>query len=119
MTFWDGKQETGENPFYYVVLGLGKTHSVRELGKSFENYVEINLEVMPRAKAIFEKDLFPERIVKEISHLVDKNIVPGKTLLFFDEVQGAPKAVIALRYFYELMPELHVIAAGSLLDFAI
>jgi predicted AAA+ superfamily ATPase len=46
-------------------------------------------------------------------------IIPGKTLLFLDEVQAAPEAILALRYFYELMPELHVIAAGSLVDFAI
>lgn len=51
--------------------------------------------------------------------LLKASIIPGKTLLFIDEIQAAPKAVIALRYFYELMPELHVIAAGSLLYFAI
>ncbi len=98
---------------------VGKTHAVRELGKSFEGYVEINFEVMPRAKAIFEKDLAPERITQELSLITEKKIVPGKTLLFFDEVQAAPNVIIALRYFYEMMPDLHVIAAGSLLDFAI
>ncbi len=45
--------------------------------------------------------------------------MPGKTLLFFDEIQEAPKAILALRYFYELIPSLHVIAAGSLFDFAL
>src|SRR5262249_17262115 len=46
-------------------------------------------------------------------------IIPGKTLLFIDEIQFVPRAITALRYFYEKMPQLHVIAAGSLLDFAI
>jgi predicted AAA+ superfamily ATPase len=45
-------------------------------------------------------------------------IIPGKTLLFFDEIQACPRAIMALRYFYEQMPELHVVAAGSLLEFA-
>jgi predicted AAA+ superfamily ATPase len=48
-----------------------------------------------------------------------KPIIPGKTLLFIDEIQAVPRALLSLRYFYEQMPELHVIAAGSLLDFAI
>jgi len=42
----------------------------------------------------------------------------GRDLLFFDEIQSCPKAIMALRYFYEEMPQLHVIAAGSLLEFA-
>jgi len=45
-------------------------------------------------------------------------IIPGQTLLFFDEIQACPRAIMALRYFYEQMPEIHVIAAGSLLEFA-
>jgi predicted AAA+ superfamily ATPase len=51
--------------------------------------------------------------------MTGETIVPGKTLLFFDEIQEAKKAILALRYFYEEMPELHVIAAGSLLEFQI
>jgi predicted AAA+ superfamily ATPase len=98
---------------------VGKTHAVRELGKTFSNFIEINLELNAGARAIVEKDLDPHRIVQQLSELVQKKITPGSTLLFFDEIQQVPKAVIALRYFYELMPELHVIAAGSLLDFAI
>ena len=99
---------------------IGKTHAVRALGKTFEDYLEINLEDNPKARDIFEKDLFPERIAREIAVLFERPpIIPGKTLLFFDEIQAAPKALLALRYFYEQMPDLHVIAAGSLLDFAI
>jgi predicted AAA+ superfamily ATPase len=98
---------------------VGKTYAIRELGKKFDVFIEINLEVNPKAREIFNTDLYPQRIIQEISYLTKQEIVPGKTLLFFDEVQAAPKAVQALRYFYEMMPELHVVAAGSLLDFAI
>lgn len=98
---------------------VGKTHAVRILGATFEHFVEINFEANLDARRIIEKDLDPHRIVLQLSELMQQPIVPGKTLLFFDEAQQVPQAIIALRYFYEIMPELHVIAAGSLLDFAI
>ena len=98
---------------------VGKTHAVRQLGKTFKNFIEINLESNESARKIIEKDLDVERIILQLSELLQKKIEPGSTLLFFDEIQNVPKAIIALRYFYELMPELHVISAGSLLDFAI
>lgn len=98
---------------------VGKTTAARALSKSFKSFVEINFEQLTQAAALFESDLDPARILIDISLLVRKDIIPGETLLFFDEVQTCPKALIALRYFYEQMPELHVIAAGSLLEFAI
>lgn len=98
---------------------VGKTHAIRELGKSFRNFVEINLESNAAARSIVEKDMDPQRITRQLSELLQKDIVPGSTLLFFDEIQNIPQAIIALRYFYETMPDLHVAAAGSLLDFAI
>jgi uncharacterized protein len=98
---------------------IGKTYSVRQFGKHFESFVEINFELVPDAKTIFEKDLQPQRILWELGLLTNTSIQPGKTLLFLDEVQAAPQVILALRYFYELMPELHVVAAGSLIDFAL
>ncbi len=97
----------------------GKTYSVRQLGKQFESFIEINFELVPEARSIFKKDLQPGRIVWELGLLTRTTILPGKTLLFLDEVQVAPEVILALRYFYELMPDLHVIAAGSLIDFAV
>lgn len=114
------KESTKRKPL--VLRGarqVGKTHAVRTLASSCESYVELNFELTPEAKNIFERDLVPERIIWELELLTQKTIIPGKTLLFFDEVQAAPQVITALRYFYELMPDLHVIAAGSLLDFAI
>src|SRR5580700_7629116 len=89
---------------------VGKTHSIRELGKLFEDFVEINFEELTEACAIFEKDLNVDRIIRDLNILTGKKIIPGKTLLFLDEAQEAPRSLIALRYFYEKMPALHVIA---------
>jgi predicted AAA+ superfamily ATPase len=98
---------------------VGKTHTVRAFGKTFEHFIEINLESNQAARTIIEKDLDLDRIVLQLSELLQKKIYPRSTLLFFDEIQNVPQAITLLRYFYEQMPELHVIAAGSLLDFAI
>lgn len=98
---------------------VGKTFAARQLGKKFQSFVEINLELKPELRNIFKLDLDPERIVREISLVTKQEIIPGTTLLFIDEIQAEPKAVTALRYFYEMIPNLHVIGAGSLLDFAI
>jgi predicted AAA+ superfamily ATPase len=98
---------------------VGKTHAVRTLGKKFTNMVEVNFEKQPELCELFAKNLDPIRIINALSATTEQPITPGKTLLFFDEVQTCRRAITALRYFYEELPELHVIAAGSLLDFAI
>ncbi|MCE5317794.1 MAG: AAA family ATPase [Parachlamydia sp.] len=98
---------------------VGKTYAVRRLGQEFDHFVEINFEKLKGAAALFEQDLDPSKLIRNLSILAKTPIIPGKTLLFLDEVQVAPQAIIALRYFYEEMPQLHVIAAGSLLEFAI
>jgi predicted AAA+ superfamily ATPase len=98
---------------------VGKTHAAQNLGKTFEHFVEVNLETDAEARKIIMQDLDPQRIVLQLSEYLKKEIIPGSTLLFIDEIQAVPTAITALRYFYEKMPELHVIAAGSLLDFAI
>ena len=98
---------------------VGKTYAVRKLGQSFKHFVEVNFEQLREAVKVFEKDLVPERIIRSLSLIVKAPIIPWETLLFLDEIQEAPQAILALRYFYEEMPNLHVIAAGSLLEFAI
>ncbi len=98
---------------------VGKTFAVRELGKAFDSFVEINFEVSASAGALFERDLFPEALIQVLSLYTGQRIIPGKTLLFIDEIQRVPRALTALRYFYEMMPNLHVIAAGSFVDFAV
>ena len=98
---------------------VGKSFLIREFGKSFNNFVELNFDFSKEYGSIFEPDLDPERIIKEISFLKQTKIIPGETLLFLDEIQECPNAVRALRYFHEMMPGLHVIAAGSLLEFTL
>lgn len=98
---------------------VGKTYAARNLGSTFSSFVEINFEQWPETKLIFDKKLDPQSMIQDIYALTGQTIVPGKTLLFLDEIQTVPNAIIALRYFYEQMPELHVLAAGSLLDFAL
>ena len=98
---------------------VGKTHIVREFGKKFNHFTEINFELLNDAGDIFKTDLKPDRIIRDLSLLSQSRIIPGESLLFLDEIQEAPEAIKALRYFFELMPELHVIAAGSLLEFQI
>ena len=98
---------------------VGKTFAARELGKQFKHFVEISFEIERECQSVFDKNLKPDRIIRDLSLIIGKSIIPGETLLFMDEIQEVPLAVTALRYFYEKMPELAVIAAGSLLDFAL
>ena len=95
----------------------GKTTAVRNFAKQFESFVELNFEKDRRLSGIFEDDLDVCRIIRQIEGILQKKVVPGKTLLFLDEIQMCPRAISALRYFYEDMPELHVVATGSLLEF--
>ncbi|MDR2144859.1 MAG: AAA family ATPase, partial [Tannerella sp.] len=101
---------------------VGKSSAVRELGKKFEYFVEVNLEKDGKekgVKAIFEKGLDIKRICNELAQIYETPIEPNRTLLFIDEVQDCISAISSLRYFHEDYPELHVIAAGSLLEFAL
>ena len=98
---------------------VGKSSSVRKLGKSFSSYLEINFEEHKNVHALFDGNLSPEILCDNLSVLFDMEIIPGKTLLFFDEIQTCIPAISSLRFFYEKMPELHVVAAGSLLEFAL
>ena len=98
---------------------VGKTFVVRELGKTFQNYVEVNLEIDTEVARFFNQNLDPVRICQELSTFYGKPIRENETLLFFDEIQACPRAISSLRFFYENIPGLHVIAAGSLLEFAL
>jgi predicted AAA+ superfamily ATPase len=101
---------------------VGKSSSVRQLAKQFEYFVEVNFEKDEQelnVKEIFRKGLHPKRICDELAVTYSTPIIPNQTLLFFDEIQNCKEAVTALRYFYEDYPELHIVAAGSLLEFAL
>jgi hypothetical protein len=94
---------------------VGKTTAVKIFAGDFEDFIDVNLE-RPGETNFFKRNLPVREIYQAI--LSAKNISPqnGKQLLFIDEIQNCPEALNSLRYFYEEMPELHVIAAGSLLE---
>ena len=109
-------ERTGRKPL--VLRGarqVGKTTLVNEFARNFENYLHLNLEREEDARLFQSTDK-----VQEIMKIAcfQKNILlrEGRTLLFIDEIQNVPKAVALLRYFYEDMPDLYVIAAGSRLQ---
>ncbi|MBR4917961.1 MAG: AAA family ATPase [Bacteroidales bacterium] len=98
---------------------VGKSTAVRHLGEQFKYYVEINLEKQPDYKMLFSRDLQVNRIVSQMAALCGIPIIPKETLLFLDEIQDCKEAIMALRFFKEDLPDLHVIAAGSLLEFVL
>ena len=98
---------------------VGKSFTIEKFGKeNFEKTVTVNFELRPALRDCF-RDLDPKKIIRDIELVLKVQIQPGTTLLFFDEIQFCPEAIASLRYFKELMSDLHVIAAGSLLEFAL
>jgi hypothetical protein len=98
---------------------VGKSTAVRQLSKSFQYYLEVNLEKQPEFHQFFPDNVDVKRTCQMLSITSGVPIVPGRTLLFIDEIQSCQNAIRSLRYFREDFPELHVIAAGSLLEFAL
>lgn len=102
------------------VRQCGKTHVLKEFGKNyFENVCYVNFETNEKYSKIFEYDFDVDRIIREIEFLKRIKIDNGRTLLIFDEIQEAPRAITALKYFCENRRELHVACAGSLLGVAL
>src|SRR3990167_5200661 len=98
---------------------IGKSYIVKQFGeKYFDHYIEVNFEFEPKYKGCFNS-LDPIDIANAISLISGKPIREQESLLFFDEIQECPRAIQALRYFKEKMPGLHVLSAGSLLEFVI
>jgi uncharacterized protein len=98
---------------------VGKSYIVSQFGRNeFDSLITLNFEKNPEYKEIF-KSLDPDEIIERITLFTQKKVLPGKTLLFLDEVQECASALMALRYFFEEKQSLHVIAAGSLLEFTL
>ncbi len=99
---------------------VGKTSAVRHLAKQeFRYYAEIDFNERTDVHYLFDGSYSPQQICQILSTLIRVPIIAGETLLFFDEIQACPNAINRLRYFYERYPEIHLIAAGSLLEFAL
>lgn len=114
------RQDNVHNPL--ILRGarqVGKTYLVDYFGKNyFSEYFSINFEKDPSFRQCFTS-LHPRDILNSIYLKSGRTITPNKTLLFLDEIQECPQALTSLRYFKEDMPELHVISAGSLLEFTL
>ena len=112
------KDEPRRKPLLITgVRQCGKTYVMKEFAEEyFEKVAYINFERETRVRELFDYDLDPRRIVRELGSLLFRfPIQPESTILIFDEIQECPKAITSLKYFCEDMPELHVMCAGSLL----
>ena len=95
---------------------VGKTYLINEFGrKEYSNIVYLNFEQNPNLETLFDNELKPEKIVDNISLYLGRKITSTDTLIFFDEIQIAPRALTSLKYFCEQAPNYNIIAAGSLL----
>lgn len=98
---------------------VGKSYTIEKFGKDhFNSIITVDFEFQPQFCECFET-LDPKMILNRLEIITGESVIKGKTLLFLDEIQQCPQAIKALRYFKEKMPSLHVIAAGSLLEFVL
>ena len=115
------KQRKGRKPL--LVNGarqIGKTYSINEFGKTdFSDVIYINLETNPVIQTVFEGNIEPSSLIPLLESHTGKRIIAGETLLFLDEIQASERALLSLKYFCELAPQYHVVAAGSLLGVAV
>ncbi|MCK5097374.1 MAG: ATP-binding protein [Desulfobacteraceae bacterium] len=114
LSAWGGKKE--RKPL--ILRGarqVGKTTAVNMFSKLFDQYIYLNLE-LKEEKRIFEQEYPIEELIRAIFFYKDQERGDGKILIFIDEIQACPSAVSYLRFFYEIFPDLYIIAAGSLLE---
>lgn len=99
---------------------VGKTWLMKAFGaKEYQQTIYVNFEKSPRLQALFDDDFDLQRVLVALQAETGKTIDASNTLIIFDEIQAAPKAITALKYFEEDAPDLHIIAAGSLLGVAL
>lgn len=114
------KKRTSRKPL--ILLGarqVGKTYLLKEFGKrEFESMIYINCHKDSYAEKLF-RDVNADRILNEMKHYYNVTIIPGKTLIVFDEIQEIQNGLASLKYFYEDHPDLHVAVAGSLLGISL
>ena len=98
---------------------VGKSWAVEHLAESFDYFIEVNFEKRPDMIEVFERVHDVHDLANNLSMLYNTPVEAGKTLLFLDEIQDSPDAIKSLWAFKEDFPGLHVVAAGSLLEFAL
>ncbi len=104
----------------YGARQVGKTYLALTFGREqYGHTLYVNFEGTPEVARIFEWDLNPARIIRELGAFFGQSISPKDTLIIFDEIQNSERALTSLKYFQEEAPEYHIIAAGSLLGVAL
>lgn len=104
----------------YGARQVGKTYIIKQFGKeNYENLIYVNFEMNQELSSQISESIDAKYIINKLELFYGEKIIPGKTLIFFDEIQANERALTSLKYFYEEAPEYHVIAAGSLLGIAI
>ena len=99
---------------------VGKTYIIKEFGKEYyDNLIYVNFETNKEFSSQIEANIDPQYIINKLELFYGEKIIPGKTLIFFDEIQANERALTSLKYFCENANEYHIIAAGSLLGIAI
>ena len=99
---------------------IGKTWVMETFGRdNFDYCVKFDFDRQPELKPLFQVTKSPERLIKELTLYCEQPIIPGRTLIIFDEIQECEEALNSLKYFCEDAPQYHIIAAGSLLGVAV
>ncbi len=99
---------------------VGKTYLIQQVAeKAYQDFVYCNFEEDPALATLFEGKLGAKHLIEQLSFYINKKISPENTLIIFDEIQAAPRALTSLKYFNEQANEYHIIAAGSLLGVSI
>ena len=117
------KWKNSENRKPLIIHGarqVGKTYIIKEFGKEYyDNLIYVNFETNKEISSQIEDSIDAKYIINKLELFYGEKIIPGKTLIFFDEIQANERALTSLKYFYENAKEYHIIAAGSLLGIAI
>ena len=117
---WKNREDGRKPLLIYGARQVGKTYIINKFGEQhYKNTVYVNLETNLSVARYFSDDITPGRLIRFLETIVHDVILPGETLVIFDEVQSCERALTSLKYFAENAPEYHVAAAGSLLGVAI
>ena len=117
MEGYDSKQDAAR--FVWGASGRKNVYFAGARRPFFGNTIYVNFERMNVVAEYFQGELSPDRIIRLLEEYFGQKIVPGRTLIIFDEIQACERALTSLKYFCEEAPEYHIAAAGSLLGVAI
>lgn len=120
LIYWKN-QAKGRMPLLvYGARQVGKTFVITEFGKQhYKNIAYVNLETNQTVNSYFSENIEPDRLIRFLESETKERIIPGETLIIFDEIQSCERALTSLKYFNEKTPQYHIIGAGSLLGVAI